>query len=155
MKVYKYKPCDKLTIDFYIKKSPDNFAKNTKDQTLYLLFCGISKNMFFKLRMNFTRRYDDIFPNINTKNLPQYFPIQFSPGNQHHIYHFWSNYKYLDNEIGEFLYDVHSHKWKLEKIRYDLKVEVARGNYFGNDYKVAESIWISYKNPLVIENMNN
>jgi len=155
MKVYKYKPFDKLTIDFYIKKCPvglgDLMNTSTKDQTLYLLFCGISKNMFFKLRMNFTEHYNDIFPNINTKNLPQYFPIQFSPGDQHNVYRFWSNDTHLDNEIGEFLYDIHNHKWILDKIRNDRKIEVTRGNYFGNDYKVAESIWMSYSDPLVIE----
>lgn len=152
MKVYKYKPYDKLTIDFYIKKCP-NMSSNTNGQIMYLLFCGISKGMFYKLRMNFIKYYYDVFPNISTKNLPQYFPIQFSPQNKHNVCHYWSNDLNLNNEVGEFLYDVDNNRWKLEKIRDDRKVEVVRGNYFGNDYRVAESIWLSYNDPLVIEDV--
>ena len=49
--------------------------KNNK--TLYFLFCGISKRVFFKLKMRYIRFYDDIFKKIlemqqlNNSNFPQ------------------------------------------------------------------------------------
>jgi SAM-dependent methyltransferase len=64
----------------------------------------------------------------------------------------------LDGEVGEFslIADTTTHNmWKLHKIRTDRKVEVARGNYFGNNYKIAEMTWMSYKNPLVIEDLGD
>ena len=33
-------------------------------------------------------------------------------------------------------------------------MELARGNYFGNNYKVAEMTWLSYEMPLIIEDLD-
>ena len=153
MKVFKYKPADKLTIDFLIKKSPNQNDDNNK--TLYYLFCGIKKRMFFKLRMRLLKSYEDIFKNIDTKKLPQYFPIQFEPSSNKHAYSFKSDNEHLDNKVGEFLYNIKKNKWTLKNIREDRNVDVERGNYFGNNYKVAEFIWMSRHDPLIIENDDN
>lgn len=160
MKVYKYKSIEHLTIDFLIVKCPDGllnqypYSSNSKpNKTLYLLFCGISKRVFFKLRMRTIKFYSEIFPDIDMKNLPQYFPIQFEPSSKKYAYLFVSKDVDLDGEVGEFGYDVDRNIWKLKKIRTDRKIEVARGNYFGNNYKIAESIWMGYSDPLIIENI--
>jgi hypothetical protein len=157
MKVYKYKSIKHLTIDFLIKKCPVKLLeqypyslKSKKNKTLYLLFCGISKQVFFKLRMRTIKFYSEIFPNIHMKNLPQYFPIQFEPSSKKYAYLFVSEKHDLDNEVGEFGYDTDSNIWELKKIRTDRKVELERGNYFGNNYKIAESIWMNYQDPLII-----
>jgi len=159
MRVYKYKPPEQLTIDFLIKKCPAKLQEENKftdhdNKILYLLFCGINKRVFYKLSMRLIKHYNDIFPNIDTKNLPQYFPIHFEPSSKKNAYLFWSDKEDLDGEVGEFLYNIKKEEWTLTKIREDRKVEVKRGNYFGNNYKVAEFVWMAYLDPLVIEDIN-
>lgn len=152
MKVYKYKPPEQLTIDFLIKKCPN---KNNQDQETYILFCGVSKRVFLKLNMKFVECYKDMFPNIDTRNLPHYFPIQFEPSSLKNAYSFLSDNNDLDGKVGEFLYNVKTKQWNLKKIREDRKIEVERGNYFGNNYKIAEFIWMAYLDPLIIEDIED
>lgn len=151
MKVYKYKPPEQLTIDFLIKKDPFNNGTSAN----YFLFCGVSKNIFFKLNLRFINGYSKIFPNIERNNLPQYFPIHFQPSSNKYAYYFNSNDKNLDGQVGEFIYDLKTKAWILKKIRHDRKIEVERGNYFGNNYKIAEYIWMAYSDPLIIENIDD
>jgi hypothetical protein len=157
MQVYKYKPVEKLTVDLLIKKCPESLLGITpyiqNNDTLYLLFCGINDYVFKKFNMSFIKNYNDIFRSIDTRHPPAYFPIQFQPSNYTYAYLFWSSNDKLDGEIGEFLYKDNS--WILNKTREDRKVELQRGNYFGNNYKVAELIWNSYKNPLIIEELDD
>lgn len=162
MNVYKYKPLDKLSVDFLIKKCPQKLLGINPympgGRTLYLLFCGISKNVFNKLNMELIDRYTDIFPHLNKYHLPNYFPIQFQPSNDKYAYLYWSDDDNLDNNIGEFSIpnyaDPHTeYKWELLRLRDDRKIEVERGNYFGNNYKIAELTWMSYQNPLIIEEL--
>ncbi len=44
--------------------------------------------------------------------------------------------------------------WELQHIRADRKIEIARGNYFGNDLRFADQTWMNYKDPLVIEKID-
>lgn len=158
MIVYKYKPLDKLSIDFLIKKCPQKLLGikpyMNNNSNLYILFCGISKNMYKRLNMKLIKYYDTLFPNINEYNLPPYFPIQFESSNKAFSYLYWSN-KELDNTVGEFIYNKKKSIWELIKIREDRMIEVQRGNYYGNNYKIAESTWWSYENPLIIEDSND
>lgn len=170
MKVYKYKPSEQHTIDMLIKKCPaklqkeneqsdndrtsDNDRASDNDLTLYLLFCGIDKRIFYKLSMRLINHYNEIFPEIDTNSLPQYFPIQFVPSSRKNAYLFQSDREDLDGEVGEFLYNVESGSWTLKKIRDDRRVEVKRGNYFGNNYKTAEFVWMAYSDPLIIEDID-
>jgi hypothetical protein len=162
MQVYKYKPIDKLSVDFLIKKCPQKLLGIKPylagDKSLYLLFCGISKKVYNKLDMKLLKQYDKMFPNINQYYLPDYFPIQFEPSDVRFAYLYWSNDTDLDNQIGEFVISnpksiASKYHWKLLRIRIDRQVELQRGNYFGNNYKVAEMTWLSYQNPLIIEEM--
>lgn len=155
MTVYKYKPLDRLTIDFLIKKCPDKLLGISPylpktGKILYLLFSGIKHDVYRQLRMNTVRYYDDIFPTIDTHRLPKYMPVQFQASDKTYSYLFYSSDEKLDGQIGEFGY---GSEWKLHHIREDRKVELARGNYFGNNYKVAEMTWLSYQTPLVIEDL--
>lgn len=149
MKVLKWKPLDKLSIDFYVKKAPklimgiSPFIKKPHHE-LYLLFVGISRKMFASLNLTYIRGYKNLF-NSNY----DYFPIQFSPSDEPYAYILHSKNKKLDNVIGEFS-RINS-TWKLLRIRTDRKIELDRGNYFGNDFRVAESIWEIYKNPLTLK----
>jgi SAM-dependent methyltransferase len=159
MKVYKYKPVEKMSVDFLIKKCPDKLLGiapyiQEKNNQLYLLFCGISSNMYNKLNMKFIKHYEDIFNTVDTFHLPKYFPIQFQPSNKTYAYLFWDEKDDLDGQVGEFVYNINDNLWNLHKIREDRKVELSRGNYYGNNYKIAENIWMSYYDPLVIEDLS-
>lgn len=155
MTVYKYKPYDRMTIDFLIKKCPDILLGVKPyipgNKTLYILFCGINSNVFQKLKMEFMRNYTYIFPNINVRNektLPRYFPIQFDPSSKEFAYLYWGE-SGLDNKAGEFRYI--EDKWHLNKLREDRQIAIDEEKYFGNNYKTAESIWMNFSNPLTIE----
>lgn len=168
MTVYKYKPIEKLTIDFLIKKCPDKLlgthVENIPNMHAYLLFCGISRQVYLKLKMKVIRYYDLIFQSIDQHNLPQYFPIQFEPADNRKACIFYSKQDDLDSQVGEFKRSKESIKqglpgnapisynhFELLRLRTDRLVEVQRGNYFGNNYKIAETTWFSYYDPLVIE----
>lgn len=164
MVVYKGKPISKLSVDFLVKKCPQKllgvrpYIANGKN--LYLLFSGISKVVYGKLLMEMMKYHSEIFPNINKYNPPDYFPIQFQPSDFKFAYLYWGDEDNLDGEICEFVISnptapVHSYRWKLLRIREDRRVELARGNYFGNNYKVAEMTWLSYQNPLVFSSFTD
>lgn len=152
MEVFKYKPVEKLTIDFLIRRCPPKLLGIAPyldtEKKLYLLFCGISYHAYNKSGLRLIPQYSELFNNISPSSLPGYFPIQFQSANKTFSYLYWSNEE-IDSEIGEFIYK--DNQWELERIRTDRKVEVNRGNYFGNNFEIAEKNWVSYSNPLVIE----
>ena len=163
MTVYKYKPLDSLTVDFLIKKCPKKLLGikpyNTSKLNLYILFCTISGNAFNKLKMSLINYYNEIFPNINSRYLPNKLPIQFQTSDSQYSYLYYSDDTNLDGKIGEFRIKNYKsphteYEWEFIRIREDREVELKRGNYFGNSYKVAELIWMSYQNPLIIEDMD-
>jgi len=152
---YKWKPIEEVTIDFYIKQLPKSLYSNIPynslnikaNEVIYILFSGISKQDFDKLNMTYLVNYNKIIPDeFHNKS---YFPIQFSTSDSPINYIFISKDSDLDNLIGEFNYI--DNKWQLKKIRTDRTVELNRGEYFGNYYKIAELIWNNIKNPLTFD----
>ncbi len=152
---YKWKPIDEITIDFYVKKLPKNLYSHYPYNTLniksnshiYILFSGISKQDFDKLNLTYMANYNKIIPDeFISKN---YFPIQFSTSDKPINYIFISTDNNLDNSICEFSYI--NDNWNLKKVRTDRTVELNRGEYFGNYFKIAELIWNNIRNPLTFE----
>ena len=156
---YKWKPIEHMTIDFYICKLPNNLYNNkpysqyklNKNDNIYILFSGISKNDFDKLNFTYLNNYKKIIPEKFLNNT--YFPIQFSTSDNPNNYIFISSIDDLHNKIGEFFYDTKLKQWNLKKIRDDSDIELERGEYFGNYYRIAELIWININNPLDINKM--
>ena len=152
---YKWKPIEDITIDFYIKKLPkylyDTYPFNNynKKDIIYVLFSGISKYDYDKLNLTYMTNYKKIIPEEFLNKT--YFPIQFSTSDNPINYIFISSDDDLDNKIGEFNYT--NNLWKLKKIRYDRTIELERGEYFGNYFKIAELIWNNIKNPLTFEKL--
>lgn len=146
MLAYKWKPEDKITIDFYIAKS---LSKNKKE---YILCSGINTNDYNKLQIELIDNYYKIIP--KKYHSSNYFPIPFTPSMNPlvYIYHHINNDD-LTGKIGEFLYNKKENKWVLERIRTDRDIEVERGEYFGNAFKYAELNWLNIKNPLTIEDL--
>ncbi len=157
MQVFKWKPADRMTIDFVIRKCPDtlinkyNFVPVDKRNTLYILFCGIDVNVMHKLKLVKMPQYNDIFPNTYQQN---YIPIQFCPGNNPYAYLYESKDNALDNKIGEFLYNTVTKKWELHGIRTDRELDYSLGTYYGNNYFVAETTFNSILNPLQISEID-
>lgn len=153
MKIYKWKPMSHLTIDFLIKKAPKQLLGtqpyiSQKGLHLYLLFVGISSNMMDMLGLRKIPCYRDLFPEI--ENTKMYFPIQFSPSDEPYTYIYYSK-ENLDGQIGEFGYNVDKHEWKLLRIRTDRLEDMRLGNYYGNDYRIAEFTWRQYYNPIDVD----
>jgi len=143
---YKWKPEDRITIDFYIAKS---LNKNKKD---YILCSGINNKDYDKLQIQLIDGYYKIIPKKYHKN--QYFPIPFTPSSSPQIYHYiHNNDNDLTGKIGEFLYNKNKKQWDLIKIRTDRDIEVERGEYFGNAFKYAELNWHNIQNPLSINDL--
>lgn len=158
---YKWKPIEHMTIDFYILSLPKNLYNFkpynqfnlSKNDNIYILFSGISKHDFDKLNFTYMNYYNKIVPEKYFKNV--YFPIQFSTSDNPNNYIFISNNNDLHNKIGEFSYNIINKNWNLKKIRDDRDVELERGEYFGNYYKIAELIWMNINNPLDIQKMTD
>ncbi len=148
-RTYKWKFEDKNTIDFLIKKHPE-------EEDTYILMCGINVKEMNKDQTKLLPFYDKLIESFDLHSL---YPIPFSPPDSPFVYIYHTSDKTLNNKIGEFIWimngdDSDSTKngyWKLVKIRDDRNTDLMRGNYFGNYYKVALSIWSEYKEPFTYE----
>lgn len=137
---FKWKNIHHNSIDFLVKKVPNKENK-------YYLFVGISKKVFSSLNLTQVPDYDIIFPEVNE----HYFPIQFCPSHCNQAYVFESK-ENLDGKIVEMTledgYDFQSapykYTWKILRVREDRSNEP---NYFGNDFRTAETIWMNFVDP--------
>lgn len=150
-KYYKWKPI--CTIDFYLKKCPENILGiepyvNKPNKTLYILFNGTNENDYNNLNMSKGKYYYEI---IGKKRLnKKYFPIQFKPSDNPWAYLFWYDDDSLDDKIVELTYDK---EWKFIKVRDDRLNDMERKTYYGNYIKYAELIWFGIQNKLNLEDM--
>lgn len=152
--VYKVKYVEMISIDFLIMQAPSASVgilpyTPRKGQTMYFLFSGISNYMMDKFHHQRIQHYAKIFEQWDLN--PGYYPIQFAPSSDPFAYIFYSADTTLEGKIGE-LKRVKD-EWKLMRIREDRSVEVTRGNYYGNDFAVAENIWQAMRNPVQIEDL--
>lgn len=139
-KNYKWKPSEHNTIDFLMRKIPNEKNK-------YFLFVGININLFETLGLQWCPGYSDLFKVTNSN----YFPIQFSPSDNPNVYITEQDDPNLDGKVVEMRYD--GEKWIMSKIRNDRDVDVASGKYFGNDFYVANLIWLNYMDPFPIDQL--
>jgi hypothetical protein len=129
---YKIKTQDMNTIDFLLKK------KSTIVETgvhTYVLFCGIGEEIHKHIGIEKLSNYTKYFPNLINKD---YYPIQFQTCLMPDNYYFDSTLE-LDGTVVE-LRLTQDWQWEFVKIRDDRTAELNNGRYFGNDYKIAESI---------------
>jgi SAM-dependent methyltransferase len=154
---YKWKNIENMTIDFFVCKLPKNLYTNIpynkikleKNQNIYILFSGISKNDYHKLNMTYMIDYKKIVQEKFTNG--SLFPIQFSTSDAPYNYIYLDTNDELHERVCEFNYDTKEKKWVFKKIRTDRDVELERGEYFGNYFKVSESIWNNINNPLTFD----
>lgn len=165
--IFKWKKTEDSTIDFYLKKLPEEFIgkniyKARKGYDIYLLMVGISYHMYKSLGINFCYGYKNIFDDKDIDNNVKYFPIQFSPSNAPFAYIY-----YHPSDLNEDLSDnVVEFKckgnctgqggyidWEILKIRYDRQKDVKTGKYFGNDFSVAESNLLNFLDEFSLEDL--
>jgi hypothetical protein len=156
-KYYKWKPVKNMSIDFLVKECPKELMGiypylTIPGKKLYLLFCGISFQMFKKLNIKKVKNYNRLF-----YNQYNYFPIQFSPSDNPNAYLYWHSEapleKNIDNKIIELTYNKKDEAWNFIKVRDDRNSDLINNNYYGNDYRVAELIWRNFSNPLTLKHL--
>lgn len=163
MNVYKWKPPEQMTIDLLSIKCPNNLLGiepyNVKEGfNLYLLFCGIRDTVFNTLNMKYIKNYREIFSNFNLNK--KYFPIQFSPSinSTAYIYYHPLNSEFNEQDINyhicEFVADT-KFNWKIKKLRKDKDADLKNGTGYGNDFKIAETIYSTYNHPFTFEMLIN
>lgn len=145
-KFFKWKPIENTTIDFLVRKCPNELLGISPyivkpGKTLYILFCGISIKEYKKLGLSKVKYYNKLFSFINTK----YFPIQFCPSDNPNAYLFWEENHELDSKIVELIFDK---EWEFIRVRNDRSDDYKKNNYYGNNFRVAEIIFRNYSNPL-------
>lgn len=144
-KNYKWKPLNKMTVDFLAVECPKSmigvlpYVRKPK-KTLYLLFSYINPKRFKTMGLTFIKLYRKLFPNTD----PSYFPVQFSPSSDPYAYLFWTD-KDVNRKIVELGWV--DGEWKLYRIRKDKDKP--------NDFRIAELTFQNYFNPLRLEDMGN
>lgn len=158
---YKWKDADHNTIDFLSKKCPKSVMGKypyveKPEHDLYLLFVGISYEMYEALGLTWCSGYADIFGVPDKKmfsNGKNYFPIQFSPSDNPlaYLYYHPNGNEDLDSKIIELGRD--STEWKFVKIRHDRMRDLQSKLYFGNDFYTAEMTWINFMDPFPMQQL--
>ena len=155
-KNYKWKPVEKMTIDFVAKKCPNQLLGITpyiikENKTLYILFSGLQKCNIKKAGIQEMYHRFNLFTSIS--NSDTYVPVPFSPSTDPYAYLFWDENKNLSGSVVELKRIANT--WELHKIRSDRIDDVKRKTYYGNYFIHAESIWMNYIDPLHVEYLSN
>ena len=142
-KNFKWKPLDKMTVDFMAKKCPKTLLNIApyipkKGMTLYFLFSFIDSRRFESLNLTYVKKYREMFPDPDFR----YFPIQFSPSSDPFAYLFWDK-RELDGKIVEVGYQTKTRTWKYYRTREDKTKP--------NDFRIAELTFQNYFNPLTLD----
>jgi Ni,Fe-hydrogenase maturation factor len=122
---YKWKPTEELSIDFIVKKVKDDE---------YNLFTMITRNLLPVYKFEISPL---LTPDVNEN----YIPVLFTPFINKKAYIWKTNEKIPDGVVCEVIPILNG--WKLKKIR-DERVT-------GNDYKVAEKLYLQHLNPITID----
>jgi hypothetical protein len=159
----KWKPEDQTTIDFLAVLPPPAHRSRAPyadraGHTLYLLFVGISADLYAATGLWRCPGYADLF---GARPQP-YFPIQFAPSRAPgaYLYYAPAGGPDLDRKIVELRVrggaaalaalktPADPVPWELVRVREDRRRE-QRSGYFGNDFRVAELTLSNVFNPLL------
>jgi SAM-dependent methyltransferase len=164
----KWKPVEKQTIDFLLKKCPDSFLGKDDyvrkpDHTLYLLYTTASINLANNLHIQYNRGYQTMFPDIYGHLI---IPVPFVPPNvplAYLYYHPQSNpNNNLDSKIVELtcstecvIYNDRKYtvNWEYVKTRDD-RIVIPNKDY-GNGYLTAFYSFINHIEPFNFESLYN
>ena len=144
--MYKWKPLHQLTVDFLVKKSPNN-----KDE--FYLYNTINKKDLQKYNLKPDDDHETMFTMFSKNDF--YIPIKFQMPNINKILYIVKNNKLKDNTIVEFYYQ--DNIWKIERLRVDktenYQKSLRMNKFFGpNAYGVAFDNWEAlHNNPITLD----
>lgn len=141
-KIYKWKPLEMNTIDFYCLLDK-KININNKITYKYKIYSYLNINTLKKMNINKTNIID--IPKDD-----KLINILFQPSINPLDYIFETNLDNLDNKIVELKKDNVTFKWIFVKERFDKNV-IGFGNYF----TIAEQMYMNYYNPLNFEMLYN
>lgn len=142
----KWKPPQFLTIDFLAIKDSTQKSPNK-----YILLNGIQPEWAYKF--GFDTNSDKFNMIKEIPHTEKYMPVPFYNSLKPNIYHYTSTEKEdLHMHIIELSLDKNMN-WIFHRIRSDRDPELKNGSYFGNNYKVAETVLMSILNPLSIKDL--
>lgn len=165
MKVFKWKPPEKQTIDFLVMECPKKLLGikpylSKPKNTLYFLFNGVSPLDFKRLGLSHPQGYRDMFHGYNFRS--GYFPAAFQPSVDSYAYLCWIpnstiTSANLHGHIAEFGWDFSpaATRWQFHHLRPDRDTQVTKGLGFGNSFKVAEIIYNGYQDPFTLDHLVN
>lgn len=181
-KNYKWKPAELNTIDFLaLKASPTLLGTEPYIErdgyNIYILFVGISADMFAKLGLKKIQGYDEMLEKAkivinsdsNSRRGNSYFPIQYCSSSNPlaYIYHHKKKLGDINGNIVELRYIPSSNdgddasdrgigkgkgNWEFLRLRNDRTAETG---YYGNDFRVAEFTFSNYIDPFPAEALWN
>lgn len=157
-RIYKWKPLKHQTIDFMTKKTHTDLETGLH---VYTLFSTVPSRQF-----NVDPEYKSLFTStqLSGSSIPVKFNTWDNNDKENHNGEFKTDDDTLDGKVVELRLekgtkghyipsDGEYPDWRLVRIRDDRQRLIEEGNYFGNFYKVASSIWEYYENPVLIEDI--
>jgi hypothetical protein len=172
---YKWKPAEHNTIDMLVRRAPPAalgrppFA-DRPGHKLHFLFVGIRPDLRDRLGLQPCPGYAALFGEADRREpgaapTHNYQPIQFSPSDapMAYLYQHPDGAPDVDGAIAEFRCGGGCQAagaggevaWELVRRREDRKSELATRRYFGNDFEVAEFIWLNYVDPFPFDQLWN
>lgn len=160
---YKWKKMEDTTIDFLARKAPSEYYSSVwPKHRLYLLFVGITAELFECTNMVRCNGYGQLFP--ANEYADGYFPIQFQPADMPHAYlyhHPADSNDEIDGKIVELAFagGVEDKtyrllpKWRMVRVRADREGDLKARSYYGNDFRVAELTWVNYIDPFPYDDL--
>ncbi len=154
----KWKDLKDNTIDLLARRAPPGVLGqrpfvDLPGHELYFLFVGINGALFESLGVQRCPGYAELFQERfdNRDGRGIYFPIQFAPSDAPlaYMYQHPKNSEALDGKVVEMRRvmdnaDDGTIRWELTRIREDRRRDLETKRYYGNDYHVAETIWLNY-----------
>lgn len=174
-RVWKWKPLDKITLDFLAHVAPKSlralppYSSGPDGATLLLLYVGVTAGRLDRLNMLRHPKMDEVFPHtlLFPEGDREYVPIQFSPPDQPYAYLWFVTEKELgfdpktlSGKIVELGMDTTKESdsefpsWVFHRVREDREGDVRAGRFFGNDLTMtAIPSWLSLRNPLPLKQL--
>jgi SAM-dependent methyltransferase len=151
--VYKWKPTDQLTVDFFVVKTPKHLVgRPPYGKAKYVLMCGMDKQFAISFGVNLAD-YNDLMREYGINPMAHHIPVVFSPSfiPPDSAVITYDGPEDLDGKIAEFVFNVTKRRWVFVKHRPDKDEYLRSGKSFGNNHRTAESWYMRSYNPLTID----